>query len=71
MENKNITLDEMKEELEDAELLCKCCFYKDECSGGVTGGPNGPIYPPCCDSDNCFDKDEIVKEYKAMKGMEL
>lgn len=28
---------------------CKC---NDECGGsGVVGGPDGPIYPPCVDTD--------------------
>lgn len=36
--------------------VCKVCRYADDCDGGVRGGPNGPIYPPCADAgDDCFD----------------
>jgi hypothetical protein len=36
-----------------------CPFYNKYCSGGVTGGPNGPKYPPCC---NWNPDDEITAE---------
>lgn len=32
----------------EGEDCCKYCPYQDECHG-VTGGPNGPIYPYCAD----------------------
>lgn len=41
----------------DGDALCAVCSYSVMgCTGGVRGGPNGPIYPPCADSD----ADEIV-----------
>lgn len=31
---------------------CKYCKCNDECGGSsVRGGPDGPIYPPCADTD--------------------
>lgn len=35
----------------EGEDCCPYCPYNNECSGGVTGGPNGPIYPYCADHD--------------------
>lgn len=35
----------------ESETKCKYCNISDECSNGVSGGPNGPIYPPCCNGD--------------------
>ena len=35
----------------EGEDCCPYCPYNNECSGGVTGGPNGPIYPYCADYD--------------------
>ena len=32
-------------EIEDCD---GCPLYKEDCPGGWTGGPNGPIEPPCC-----------------------
>ena len=32
--------------------LCNVCYYAyDGCTGGVKGGPNGPIFPACTESD--------------------
>lgn len=40
-------------------MLCDVCMYLDPgCSGGVLGGPNGPIYPPCADDDSQSFVDE-------------
>ena len=40
-------MDEMKlaREIEDCD---DCPLYGNDCPGGWTGGPNGPIEPPCC-----------------------
>lgn len=40
-------MDELKiaSEIEDCD---DCPLYKKDCPGGWTGGPNGPIEPPCC-----------------------
>ena len=35
----------------EGEDCCPYCPYRDECSRGVTGGPDGPIYPYCADCD--------------------
>lgn len=43
----------------DGEELCKYCEYSSDCSGGVKGGPNGPIYPPCADG---LDEDDFDLE---------
>lgn len=32
------------------EQVCSVCRYESDCRGGVHGGPNGPIFPPCCDA---------------------
>lgn len=56
------------------ERACDCCTYKDngcDGSGGVRGGPNGPIYPPCCDHDplSYMDQDLIAEVYdEIMEG---
>lgn len=48
----------------DTEELCKYCSYASECTGGVTGGPNGPIYPPCYDGldEDDFDLDSYLED---------
>lgn len=43
----------------DGEDLCKYCSYSSDCDGGVIGGPNGPIYPPCADG---LDEDDFDLE---------
>lgn len=35
----------------DGDELCKYCKHDDVCSHGVSGGPNGPIFPLCSDGD--------------------
>lgn len=38
--------------LADEERLCEVCLYAIEgCTGGVHGGPNGPIFPACTEKD--------------------
>ena len=40
------------DKLADEGRLCNVCHCAyDGCVGGVRGGPNGPIYPPCTESD--------------------
>lgn len=58
----NPTLEKMAKTLENEEKLCECCWYETVCSGGVSGGPNGPIFPPCCDGF-CFDHEAIYENY--------
>lgn len=43
----------------DGEELCNYCSYSPDCSGGVKGSPNGPIFPPCCDG---LDEDDFDLE---------
>lgn len=38
-------------ESHEGEEYCSYCIACDECNGGVVGGPDGPIYPPRCDTD--------------------
>ena len=35
------------EQLSGDELCTYCKYEMDGCTGNVSGGPNGPIYPPC------------------------
>ena len=40
------------DKLSEEGRLCNVCYYAyDGCNGGVKGGPNGPIFPPCTESD--------------------
>lgn len=42
----------------DKGLLCNYCRYGLEgCEGGIKGGQNGPIYPPCADGLDTDDFD--------------
>lgn len=45
-----MTFQQAIEVLLEHENACNVCRYYDTCNGGVTGGPDGPIYPPCCDA---------------------
>ena len=47
----NMTFEEAIDILLKNEKVCSVCRYEDGCSKGVHGGPNGPIYPLCCDVD--------------------
>lgn len=47
----------------DGDELCKYCQNRSECPGGVTGGPNGPIYPPC--SNGLYEGDFDLEGYLA------
>ena len=60
------SLKEMAEVILGHERACDACSYKHYgCSGGISGGPNGPIYPPCAEHDPTWymDEDRIVKVY--------
>lgn len=48
---EHITLKTAIEVLTEHEQVCDVCRYDSLCIHGVAGGPNGPIYPPCCDKD--------------------
>lgn len=53
-----MTLNEIED---DCDL---CPLLKEEiCSGGMSGGPNGPVEPPCCSMDGDEDLDTWVKDY--------
>ncbi len=64
---------EMFQVVEAHERQCEVCKLYGDCSGGVRGGPDGPIYPVCsdCDPINYVDKvaledvyNEIMEEDK-------
>lgn len=50
------------------ERVCECCPYNVECSKGVTGGPNGPYYPPCadCGYEHILNEDLVVETYRGI-----
>lgn len=65
-EDSRPDLNKMVEVILDYERACDACTYKyDGCSGGISGGPNGPIYPPCAEHDptQYLDEDLIVEVY--------
>lgn len=45
----------------DIEDCDECPLFKEVCPGGVTGHPNGPHYPPCCDADPNEDVDALLQ----------
>ena len=56
----------MFEAVDNHERRCDVCEYQyNGCRGGVAGGPNGPIYPPCCDLEpqNYVDEDLLREVY--------
>ena len=56
----------MLETVDDHERRCDACKHQnDGCAGGVTGGPNGPIYPPCSDlgPEEYIDEDLLKEVY--------
>lgn len=51
----------------DGDELCKYCSFSYEgCTGGVHGGPNGPILPPCSDGldEDYFDLESYLEDLK-------
>lgn len=62
MENVKEIIDSL-----DGDELCNYCRYKYEgCNGGVTGSPNGPIFPPCSDEfqEEWFDLESYTEDYE-------
>lgn len=47
----------------DGEDYCTYCLYSDECHG-MSLGPNGPIYPPCCSKniEDLLDTEAILDD---------
>ena len=67
-------IDYMLDKIFDCERQCDICIYRSEdCDGGVHGGPNGPIYPPCADKDFGYwaDEDLIEEVYKELLEEEM
>ena len=68
-EDRRPGLQELAEIVLEHERACDACSYQHlGCSGGsggISGGPNGPIYPPCCSHDplTYMDEDLIVEVY--------
>lgn len=54
----------MVEAVIDHDRLCDACKYQhDGCNGGVSGGPNGPVYPPCADLEpESYVDDDYLRE---------
>lgn len=48
----------------EGEDCCEYCPYRDECHG-ITGGPNGPIYPYCADNNiyAVLDYEKFKEDY--------
>lgn len=44
---------------------CDVCIYRNRCPKGVSGGPRGPMYPPCSDGDyeRLADEDRVNEVY--------
>ena len=63
----------MLQKIIDCERLCDVCSYRSDCSRGVHGSPNGPIYPPCCDRDikNIIYEDEVEEIYQEILEEEI
>ena len=69
--NKDIML----QKIIDKDRLCDVCRYNMiyNCHGGVRGGPNGPIYPPCADGDleRFVDENLIEDVYEELVEEEM
>ena len=63
---KHMSFADAIEVLENIGQLCCVCRYDTCCNHGVTGGPNGPIFPPCCDEDisDLLYEDEAIEMAK-------
>lgn len=50
-------------ETHNGDDYCGYCHFSDDCKHGVSGGPNGPIYPPCvdCDYEYYIDADLLLE----------
>jgi len=55
----------MVEVVFDHERQCDVCKYQHDGCGGLTAGPNGPIYPPCADlePEHYVDEDYLREVY--------
>lgn len=71
MRSRRIDMDDDKRidewlENHDSDDYCHYCNYGADCDGrGVRGGPDGPIYPPCCDLDfkgELLDVDALLED---------
>lgn len=56
----------MLEAVINHDMLCDVCRFRRYGCGGLTPGPNGPIYPPCADGDpeNYVDEDSLQEIYR-------
>lgn len=47
----------------EGDEWCQYCRFSDDCGGGVRGGSNGPIFPPCADGEPemCLDEKAILE----------
>lgn len=67
-------IDYMLQKIFDCERQCDVCIYRSrDCDGGVHGGPNGPIFPPCADKDFGLwvDEDLIEEIYNELIEEEI
>ena len=55
-----LTKEEMLKVIEEEDRTCDCCIYEINCPKGVSGSPNGVIFPPCIDGE-IYDE-ELIKE---------
>lgn len=53
----------------EGDEYCAYCKYQDICGGGVSGSPNGPVYPPCSDGE-FTDFIDLAAAEKAMREEE-
>lgn len=70
----NDPIDYMLQKIFECERHCDICRYKyDGCSGGIHGGPDGPIYPPCSDMDfGSWAYEDLIEEvYKEILEEEM
>lgn len=55
-------------ESHDGDDYCRYCKYGADCDGsGVKGGPDGPIYSPCCDLNY---KEELLDDESLLEDLE-
>lgn len=69
-EEDDAEFEKMAVVLEEHNRICDACKFQHEgCSGGVHGGPNGPIYPPCTDgkANEYLDKKLLAIVYEELQ----
>lgn len=56
----------------DGEDYCQYCFYESDCHREVSGGPNGPIEPPCAsrEMDDLLDTDALLEDLEGSEETE-